>query len=276
MIKKVIHIADLHIPNDVTKRPFENMMKQMVADILMEVKECDSKNEARIVIVGDIFNQKIRISNEAIKLFHELLNYLNSICQTIVVAGNHDMLENNTDKMDSITPTFEISGVYENVIYADKLLDYHSGYIIDDNVIWVLYSIFDKFAKPNLNEIGKQYPDKKVIGLYHGDVAGAVTDTGRMSESGIDTRCFESCDCVMAGHIHKFQEIKKNGVRIVYPSSVFQKDVGENVSMHGFVVWDLDAMTYKHHEVKSDYRTFKFEITSYDDVMNDNEILLNA
>lgn len=276
MIKKVIHIADLHIPNDVIKRPFEDMMKQMVADILLEVKDCKSKDEARIVIVGDIFSQKIRISNEAMRLFHELLNYLNEICPTIIVAGNHDMLENNTDKMDSITPTFEILNAYENITYADKALDYKSGYLIDDNVIWVLYSIFDKFAKPNVTQVLSQHPDKKVIGLYHGEVVGAVTDVGRMSEGGIDTKSFEMCDCVMAGHIHKFQEIKKNGVRIVYPSSVFQKDMGENVSMHGFVVWDLEKMKYKHHEVKNEYRTFKFEITSYDDVKEDKEILINA
>ncbi len=276
MIKKVIHIADLHIPNDVKKRPFEEMIKQMVADILTDVQKCDNKDEARIVLVGDIFSQKIRISNEAMQLFHELLNYLNEICPTIIVAGNHDMLENNTDKMDSITPTFEIIGAYKNITYADKLMDYKSGYLIDDNVIWVLYSMFDKFAKPNVTQITTQYPDKKVIGLYHGDIVGAVTDTGRMSDGGIDPKSFDICDCVMAGHIHKFQELKKNGVRIVYPSSVFQKDCGENVSMHGFVVWDLEKMTYKHHEVENKYRYFKFEVTSYDDVQNDKEILINA
>lgn len=276
MIKKVIHIADLHIPNDVKKRPFEEMMKQMVADIFTEVQKCENKDEARIVLVGDIFSQKIRISNEAMQLFHELLNYLNEICPTIIVAGNHDMLENNTDKMDSITPTFEIIGAYQNITYADKLMDYKSGYLIDDNVIWVLYSMFDKFAKPNVTQITAQHPDKKVIGLYHGDVVGAVTDSGRMSDGGIDPKSFDICDCVMAGHIHKFQELKKNGVRIVYPSSVFQKDSGENVSMHGFVVWDLDKMTYKHHEVENKYRIFRFEVTSYEDVQNDKEILINA
>lgn len=276
MIKKVIHIADLHIPNNTKDRPFGDMIKQMVADILKEVQDCESKDEVRIVLVGDIFSQKIRISNEAMTIFHELLNYLNEIAPTIIVAGNHDMLENNTDKMDSITPTFEINGVYENITFADKILDYKSGYIVDDNVVWVLYSIFDKFAKPNLNDVTEKYPDKKFIGLYHGEITGAVTDTGRMSESGIDTRVFECCDCVMAGHIHKFQEIKKNGVKIVYPSSVFQKDMGENISMHGFVVWDLDKMKYHHHEVKNDYRMLKFEITSYDDVKEDKEILINA
>ena len=57
---------------------------------------------------------------------------------------------------------------------------------------------------------------------------------------------------------------------------MFQKDVGENISMHGFVVWDLDTMKYHHHEVKNEYRMLKFEINSYEDVNEDKEILINA
>ena len=275
MVKKIIHIADLHIPNDVEKcNIFIEKCKPLLSDILDEVKECDDPSEVRIVIVGDIYCQKIRVSNEAESIFHELLNFLNKIAKTIVVGGNHDMLENNTDREDSLTPTFKIHGAYPNVTYIDRLLNYKSGYVIDDNIVWVLFSMFDKFAKPNMTKV-KKTEDNRIIGLYHGEVAGAVTDIGRMSENGIDTKNFKKCDCVMAGHIHKFQELKKNGVRIVYPSSVFQKDVSENISGHGFVVWNTEDMSYKFHEVKNDYRFVKFEITSYDDIKNDEETLSN-
>ena len=224
---------------------------------------------------GDIFHQKIKTTNEAKRMFHEMLNYLNEMGQTLVFAGNHDMLENNTDRVDSITPTFEIDNVYPNITYADKELDYRSGIIEDENVVWVLYSMHDKFEAPDLSNIRSDYPEHKVIGLYHGEVVGAVTDLGRMSESGIDTKNFSECDCVMAGHIHKFQEIKKNGVPIVYSGSLFQQDAGENVSMHGFVVWDLETMKYRHISVENDYNIYKFSIGSYDDIKEDKEKLLN-
>ena len=45
--------------------------------------------------------------------------------------------------------------------------------------------------------------------------------------------------------------------------------------MHGYVVWDLENMTYKFHEVPNDYKIYKFEIASYDAVNNDEERLLN-
>lgn len=274
MIKKVFHIADLHIPNNEEKRPYMDMMKKALAELLKQTKKYD-KDEIRIVIAGDIFHNKIKTSNEARKIFHETLNYLSVIGKTIIIAGNHDMLENNHDRIDSISPTFEINDVYPNITYADKVLDYKSGYIIDDNVIWALYSMYDKFSKPNIEGLREQYPNSKIIGLYHGDIAGAVTDTGRISESGIDTNVFKECDCVMAGHIHRHQEIKKNGVPIVYGGSLFQQDSGENTTGHGFLIWDLEKNKYKLHEVPNKYKIYKFKIKSYEDVSEDTEKLLN-
>ena len=276
MIHKIIHISDIHIPNSEEKRPYSEMLKNMLGAILDEIGETDP-NEVRIVIVGDTFDQKIKATNEAKSMFHEMLNYLNEIAKTYIVAGNHDMLENNTDRMDSLNPTFDISGVYENIVYADKELGFKSGFIVDDNIVFVLYSMHDSFARPGDFDFMKKKvgDEKKIIGLYHGEICGAVTDTGNVSTTGIDFSYFEGCDCVMAGHIHKFQEIKQNGIPLVYSGSVFQKDAGENTTVHGFVSWDIDTMTYKHCEVANDYKIYKFEMTDYEDVTNDTEKLLN-
>lgn len=274
MIKKVFHLADLHIPNNSKERPYMDMIKQCLAELLKETKKYN-KDEFRIVVVGDIFHDKIKANNEAKRMFHEALNYLNAIGKTIIIAGNHDMLEHNHDRIDSISPTFEIKDVYPNITYADKVLNYQSGYIIDENIIWALYSMYDGFAKPNIEGLKEKNPDATIIGLYHGEVAGAVTDVGKMCDNGIDTDVFKECDCVMAGHIHKFQEIKKKGVPIVYSGSVFQQDCGENTTGHGFVIWDIEKMKYKLHEVKNNYKTYKFKITSYEDVENDVEKLIN-
>ena len=122
MIKKIFHLADIHIVNQLDKRPYDQMIKQAIAEIYKEIKKYN-KDEVRIVIVGDIYHQKIKTSKEAEKMFHEMLNYLNAMCKTIIIAGNHDMLENNLDRMDALTPTFTIRGGYPNIVYADKELD---------------------------------------------------------------------------------------------------------------------------------------------------------
>lgn len=274
MIKHIIQISDIHIPNSEKHRPYGEMMEKFLVELYSKIKDYD-KNEIRIVLVGDIFEHKVRTSNEAKTLFHVMLNYLNAIGNTIIIAGNHDLLENNHDKKDSISPTFEITDVYENTTYLDKELEYTSGVVVDENIVWVLYSIFDKFKCPDTKNLKTQYPDKKIIGLYHGDVAGAVTDVGHKRENGIDTTLFSDLDCVMAGHIHKHQELKRNGVPIVYSGSLFQKDAGENITGHGFVIWDIETMTYKHYEVGNDYRIFKYKISSYEDIQENKEILIN-
>lgn len=278
MVKRIIHIADIHIPNRNDERPYSDMMRLFIKDVFSEVirmknEEGIDRDEIRIAIVGDIFQQKIKSSNEAKSLFHELLNAFDSITRTIIVAGNHDMLENNTDRTDSITPTFEIDGVYRNIIYADKELGYKSGCIDDENILWAVYSMFDKFARPFAKR--NRIEGKTIVGLYHGDVVGATTESGRMSDSGININDFIGCDCVMAGHIHKYQEIKKNGIPIVYPSSVFQQNMGENTTRHGYVIWDMEKMTHRLHEVPNNHKIYKFEINSYDDVANDIERLMN-
>lgn len=274
MIKCIIQMADLHIPNSVSENHMEDKVKNLIKEII-KVTKSYKKEEVRIVLVGDIFHNKIKTSNEAKNLFHFFLNYLNQICLTYVIAGNHDMLQKNHDRLDSISPTFSIKNVYTNVKFLDKELGYKSGYVIDDNVIFGLFSMFEDFKSPNLDGLRKKYPEHKIVGLYHGDVVGSVTDLGRYSEAGIDTDLFKECDCVMAGHIHKFQEIKKNGVLFVYSSSIFQQNFGENVSGHGFVVWDMDKISYTFHEVENNYRMYKFAIEDYNDIANDTEKLLN-
>ena len=274
MVKRIIQISDIHIPNDTKGKPYLDMLKKALAQIVKTNSDIDRK-EMRIVVCGDVFHNKIKVSNEAKEIFYEFLNYLNSICKTIIFAGNHDMLENNHDRLDSISPVFTIKNVYPNVFFADKFLDYKSGYIQDENIIWALYSMFDNFATPNLTGLRSEYPDKKIIGLFHGEIVGAVTDTGRMSESGVDTDGFSECDAVLAGHIHKYQTIKKNGVPIVYGGSLFQQNAGENISGHGYVVWDVETMDYHLVEVPNDYLIYRFKVTDYDDVANDTEKLLN-
>lgn len=273
MIKRIIHIADLHIPNNEENKPFSEMMKGFLKQLRKDTKDFKPE-ELRILFVGDTFESKVKASNEARDMFHNMLNYINQMGITYIIAGNHDMYQNNMDLMDSINPTFGIAGVYPNVKYLDRELGFKSGCIEDDGVVWAVYSMLSDFSRPdNLDD----YKGKgvKVIGLYHGEVKGAVTDIGRMSENGINTDLFDGCDIVLCGHIHKYQTLKKNGIPVVYSGSVFQKAADENVTGHGYVIWDMPEMKPEFREVDNDYRVFRFKALSYDDVNNDVEELLN-
>ncbi len=68
----------------------------------------------------------------------------------------------------------------------------------------------------------------------------------------------------------------KKVVPLVYPSSCLQQNFGENIEKHGFLLWDVETLTYTEHNIPSDYGFYQFKITSLDDLEENKDILLNA
>ena len=278
MIKKIIACSDIHIRN--LKRmdeTFELLEKFTTKCLKFKVDNELDDNEMRIVVAGDLFENKISVSNEANIAASWFLNGLAEVCPVIVVCGNHDYLANNKNRVDSITPIVSIAN-NERVRYIDSELSFTSGYIVDENVVWCLYSTFDDFNTPDMTTLEVDFPDNKFtkVGLIHGDINGAVSDTNRVTEKGLDAGVFEGFDFVIAGHIHKFQEIKKNGVKVVYCSSLIQQNNGESIHGHGYVIWDVDRCEYEFVELENpDYGFYKFRINDIVDIEEDKEVLVN-
>lgn len=278
MISKIIACADIHVPSYKGIDELKTVLEGFVSDCRKIAKEEGPEN-VRIVIAGDIFHSKISVTNESISCVNWFFTELDSICKTIVFIGNHDFLMNNTSRMDSLSPLFEI-GKYKQVIFIDKEMGYKSGIYDDDNVSWCLYSSFSGFNTPDIkmHKEANSSDERIYVGLIHGDVNGAISVTNYVTDNGLDPGVFEDCDFVIAGHIHKRQEIKKNGVKIVYCSSISQKNYGESVSGHGYVVWDIEdpeEITYKFKDIPNEYGYYKFEINEISDLDNDKEELIN-
>ena len=278
MVKKIIACSDIHIRN--LKRmdeTFELLGKFIAKCIKIQYNNKLERDEMRIVVAGDLFENKISVSNEANIAASWFLTHLSDICDVIVVCGNHDYLANNKNRVDSITPIVSIAN-NERVRYIDSELMFESGYIVDDNIVWCLYSTFDDFNTPDLTEFEVDYPDNDFVkvGLIHGDINGAVSDTNRVTDKGLDPNTFSDMDFVIAGHIHKHQEIKKNGVKIVYCSSLIQQNNGESIHGHGYVVWDTETCEYEFMELENEkYGFFKFRINDINDIEEDKEVLVN-
>lgn len=272
MIKCIIHCADIHIRNFIRMEEYADQLNKFV-EKCKEIAEDYEKDEVRILIAGDLVNSKNNVSNELFTFTSAFLRELEKVAPVIVIAGNHDLLTNNSSRIDTLTALFDTAG-FENCKYLDQMLDYESGCVCDDNVVWALYSIFDGFNKPDLDWVDWE-KDTRVVGLYHGMVIGATLNNGFIVQDGFDGDAFDQCSVVMAGHVHKFQELKRNGIDIVYPSSLIQKDFGETVSQHGFVVWNMEDMTHKFVELETDYGLYDVSIESIEDIDEDKERLIN-
>ena len=283
MVTKIIACSDIHIPSLKGIDELKETLTVFIEKCKKIVKDEDGPENVRIVVAGDIFHNKLAITNESILCAHWFFSELDKICKTFIVIGNHDFLMNNTGRVDSLSPLFEI-GSYKQVYFLDKELGLQSGIYKDDNIAWCLYSSFTGFNTPEIEafkeaDSGTSNPANVYVGVIHGDVNGAITTTNRVTENGLDPGIFDGCDFVIAGHIHKRQEIKKNGVRIVYCSSIRQRDMGESINGHGFVLWDVEDpedIEYKYIDIPNPNGGFyKFVVNDISDIQNDKEELLN-
>ncbi len=272
-IRKVIHCSDIHIKNLLRHDEYAEQLTKFI-EKCKEICEPFEKDEVRIVIAGDLIDQKNNITPELITFVSTFIRELENIAKVIVIAGNHDLIVNNLSRKDAISSIFE-TAAFENAFLLDLELGYQSGYVVDDNITWCLYSIFDNFNKPNIFEAKTENPSNKIVGLYHGMIIGSMLYNGNIVDSGVQGELFEGCDCVMAGDIHKQQNLKRGDVTIVYPSSLIQQNYGETVTQHGFCVWDIETMTHEFIPLLSEYGLYKFEINDISDIDNDKEILIN-
>jgi DNA repair exonuclease SbcCD nuclease subunit len=80
----------------------------------------------------------------------------------------------------------------------------------------------------------------------------------------------------MCGDIHKRGGFTYKNIPIMMPSSLIQQNFGENISNHGFLLWDVESRTYTEHDVENKSQFYQFKIKSLDDLENGDEKLTNA
>lgn len=269
VIRKCVHLADIHIRTFRMHDEYKDVFKTLISD-LTELLMGFQREEIRIVIAGDLVHQKIVISNEQLMLGTWFLRELEKIAPVIMIAGNHDLLENNKDRMDSISPMVQF--------LPDQEINYfkESKCYLDGNIVWCVYSIFEENARPNIEGARAQFGDDKTyIGLFHAPIINAKTDIGYEIDHGAELDVFEGCDIVMLGDIHKRQFFNHKGIMIAYPSSLIQQNFGENITKHGFLLWDVETKTFTVHDVENKAPFYQFRIKSIEDIENGAEQITN-
>lgn len=262
MIKNIIHLADLHIRttqyHDVYEKQFNKLYKKLNELNL-------DRNETRIVIAGDVFHQKINISNEQLILASKLFTTLTNYGKVIIIPGNHDFLENNTQRLDSITPVVDLLS-NDDISYFKN-----TGVYEDENINWVVYSLYEHNRRPEFVNTD----DKLYVGIFHGPIQGMSTDVGYIFDHGYDKLNFEGLDIVLCGDIHRRQIFELNKTRIIQIGSYIQQDFGETIKHHGFGVYDIENDKYTFNDVENETPFLHFEINDINDIEDGKEKLLN-
>ena len=247
-LKKIYHIADVHIRN--VKR--HNEYRQVFEKMFDEIRKRGTEDSI-IYLAGDIAHAKLELSPELVREISWLFTECSKLCETILITGNHDCNMNNSDRLDVLTPIVEALNL-PNFIYLRDTQVYGIG-----GVDFAVFSIFDN--KDNWPKAETLSGNKK-IALFHGPVDNSQTDIGYVvSSRHFTTDMFDGYDLALLGDIHKRQEmISPKGCKIVYAGSLVQQNFGETLDKHGFLVWDLDTMTYEEVDIHNDYGYYTMDI----------------
>ena len=199
MIKKIVHFSDLHV------RLFKDhdLYKNVLVDAINQWKQLQPD---RIVFTGDLVHSKNQLTPELVEFVTWVLTECATITKTIVILGNHDMLENNLQRLDSLTPIINSLNNPNVVFYKDR------GVYEDENVNWCVYSLVQHNIPPEIPQNGKVN-----IGLFHGPINGLKTDLGySFGEESFDSSKFNGLEITLCGDIHLRQ--------ILYTDSVIEVD----------------------------------------------------
>jgi DNA repair exonuclease SbcCD ATPase subunit len=247
-LKKIYHIADVHIRN--VKR--HNEYRQVFEKMFDEIRKRGT-DDSIIYLAGDIAHAKLEMSPELLKEISWLFTECSKLCDTILITGNHDCNMNNLDRLDVLTPIVEALNL-PNFHYLRDTQVYSIG-----GVDFGVFSIFDN--KNNWPKADTLFGNKK-IALFHGPVDNSQTDIGYVvSSRHFTTEMFDGYDLALLGDIHKRQQmISPKGCKVVYAGSLIQQNFGETLDKHGFLVWDLDTMTYEEVDIQNDYGYYTLDI----------------
>jgi len=270
MIRKIVHLSDLHIRTYQLHDLYKNQMSILLNSIHNELYVKDPNlltHEVRVVITGDIAHQKINISNEQLLLTSQFIKDLTDLGRVVIIPGNHDFLENNVQRIDSITPIVELLDMDDEIrFYKD------SGVYYDENINWIVYSLYQHNQKPKF----EKYEGKLHVGLFHGPIQGLSTDLGFEFEDAYDKLNFTDLDLLLCGDIHKRQQFTlPEGGKAIMIGSLIQQNFGETVKHHGYGIYDIVDDEYNFIDLPNEQPFLHFEINDIKDIENGKEELLN-
>lgn len=215
-VTRIAHVADVHITKNHKRHPEYRQVFQGLVDSLREQKP------ERIVVVGDLYHDKLNISNEAKILAADFLHSLAEIAPVILTRGNHDFdIVKKDQRMDCVQALVDLIR-NPRVVYYNQ-----SGFYLDKNLVWVVwhhgdhYSPWNELEKPVGMRQGNFHSDidrllehgtiedlkatgLTFIDLYHDPVKGCRTANGMVLEkdSYLSVHDFQG-DIAMLGDIHQ-------------------------------------------------------------------------
>lgn len=254
MIKRIVHLGDIHIPKSPTRH-------EEYREVFNRLYESLTKaNIDRIVIVGDLFHDYIELQPEANILAGEFLNKLAAIAPVRIVRGNHDIRKKALKRVDSIENVVTLINNV-NVKYYNE-----TDFFVDDNIVWAVWKHGDKNNNPwkykkKLADIDNSLT---IIDLFHDPINGAKSPLGYefKKKTYYSLKDFQGTFSFF-GDIHKKQVF---GNKAAYCGSLIAQNFSEgDYEFHGYIVWNIENFTYEEVPVHNDFSFKTVKVNPYTD-----------
>jgi len=252
MVVKIAHLADIHIHKSI-KRHEE--YKHVFNELIISLR---SQKPDRIVIVGDLFNDYIKIEGELLVLVTKFLNALTKIAPVVITRGNHDILKAAHNRIDSIQAIVE-SIANSSITYLNT-----SAMFSDDNIVWCVWKHGEKRNNPWPKDFVKD-PTKIYIDLFHDPINGCVDPNGYEFESKTYRSLSEfKGDFSFFGDIHKHQYFI--GETKAYSGSLIAQNYSEgDDEFHGYIMWNVLNGEHQAIRVKNNYNFHTVVVNRFTD-----------
>lgn len=240
-VKKIYHIADVHIRNLKRHKEYREVFSR-----LYEYIETTKTDDSIIVLCGDIVHAKTDMTPEVIEMTHTFLKNLSDMLPTILIPGNHDANLNNPSRLDALSPIVNALG-HPNLHY------------LKDDGVWKMGEI--SFSHSSVFGENKEIiPSDEVSGeykiaLYHAPVDNVKTEHGfQIENKNVKVDSFDGYDLVLLGDIHVPNQSLNDAGTIKYcGSTIMQNHAEAKYSEHGILVWDVDTKESEFVPIHNDY-----------------------
>lgn len=253
-----VFITDTHLDKD------NGELVKNIFDQLIDL--CKQFGINRIFHGGDIFTNRSGQPLQCLTDWKDILEKLNqNDIQIILIAGNHDKTDANSDK--------SYLDVYSS---SNMRLFRNSGYIVLSNCIVCFIPYFkDERWLEEFHRLEAKVNDLLIEGdidesygkilITHMGFDGVRNNDGSEVESVIKPSMFEDWDAVLVGHYHNASKLSKN---VIYPGSAYQGNFGENITDKGFTLVYPNGKLQQISSIFPQYIREDVDATDKETIMN--------
>ena len=240
-IKKIYHIADVHIRNLKRHTEYREVFERLYQYI------SDTKTEDSIIVLaGDIVHAKTDMTPEVVEMTQTFLKSLSDMLPTILIPGNHDANLNNHSRLDALSP----------IVNA---LSHPNLHYLKDDGVWKMGGISFSHSSIFSEEKGiipaSEVSGDYKIALYHAPVDKVKTEYGfQIENKNVNVESFDGYDLALLGDIHvPNQSLNSEGTIKYCGSTIMQNHSEAKYPEHGILVWDVDSKKSEFVPIHNDY-----------------------